>query len=104
MFTRFRVAYSCGVRWHNIEKARRVLGYEPQVGVEEGIKRMISVRHSSIYKGYDRADVNPSPSGGSRRMDRKPFRLITVVSDLFSHGRGLSKVAQSRFTFCNPIS
>jgi sterol-4alpha-carboxylate 3-dehydrogenase (decarboxylating) len=45
MFTRFRVAYSCGVRWHNIEKARRVLGYEPQVGVEEGIKRMIAVRH-----------------------------------------------------------
>ena len=45
MFTRFRVAYSCGVRWHNIEKARRVLGYEPQVGFEEGIKRMITVRH-----------------------------------------------------------
>jgi len=40
-FTRFRVAYSCGTRWHNIEKARRVLGYEPKVGVEEGIKRMI---------------------------------------------------------------
>ena len=45
MFTRFRVAYSCGVRWHNIEKARRVLGYEPQIGVEEGIKRMITVRY-----------------------------------------------------------
>jgi len=42
MFTRFRVAFSCGVRWLNIEKARRVLGYEPQVGLEEGIKRMIS--------------------------------------------------------------
>lgn len=47
MFTRYRVAYSCGVRWHNIEKARRVLGYEPQVGLEDGIKRMISVCHES---------------------------------------------------------
>ncbi|KAJ7288396.1 C-3 sterol dehydrogenase [Mycena rebaudengoi] len=40
-FTRFKVSYSCATRWHNIEKARRVLGYEPQVGVEEGVVRMI---------------------------------------------------------------
>ncbi|KAL1679148.1 hypothetical protein EV122DRAFT_289852 [Schizophyllum commune] len=40
-FTRFRVTFSCATRWHDIEKARRVLGYEPEVGVEEGIKRMI---------------------------------------------------------------
>lgn len=43
-FTRFKVTYSCVNRWHNIEKARRVLGYEPQVGVEEGIKKMVDVR------------------------------------------------------------
>ncbi|KAG8776423.1 erg26, C-3 sterol dehydrogenase [Serendipita sp. 411] len=37
-FTRERVGYACSSRWFNIEKARRVLGYEPDVGVEEGIK------------------------------------------------------------------
>jgi sterol-4alpha-carboxylate 3-dehydrogenase (decarboxylating) len=42
-FTRFKVTFSCTTRWHNIEKARRVLGYEPEVGVEEGIKRMVEV-------------------------------------------------------------
>jgi sterol-4alpha-carboxylate 3-dehydrogenase (decarboxylating) len=42
-FTRFRVAYSCVNRWHNIEKARRVLGYEPVVSLEEGVDRMIEV-------------------------------------------------------------
>ncbi|KAF7978496.1 hypothetical protein HWV62_45645 [Athelia sp. TMB] len=40
-FTRFRVRFSCATRWHNIEKARRVLGYEPEVGIEEGMKRMV---------------------------------------------------------------
>jgi len=40
-FTRFKVTYSCTTRWHNIEKARRVLGYEPEVGLGEGIKRMV---------------------------------------------------------------
>jgi sterol-4alpha-carboxylate 3-dehydrogenase (decarboxylating) len=43
-FTRFRVTFSCATRWHNIEKARRVLGYEPDVGVLEGVKRMVEVR------------------------------------------------------------
>lgn len=41
--TRFKVTYSCVNRWHNIEKARRVLGYEPQVGLEEGVQRMVEV-------------------------------------------------------------
>ncbi|KAJ7794153.1 C-3 sterol dehydrogenase [Mycena olivaceomarginata] len=37
-FTRFKVGYSCESRWFNIEKARRVLGYEPRVGLEEGME------------------------------------------------------------------
>jgi sterol-4alpha-carboxylate 3-dehydrogenase (decarboxylating) len=41
--TKFRVQFSCVNRSFNIEKARRVLGYEPQVGLEEGIKRMFEV-------------------------------------------------------------
>ena len=43
-FTRFKVTFSCATRWHNIEKARRILGYEPQTGIEEGVKRMVEVR------------------------------------------------------------
>ncbi|KAJ7505379.1 C-3 sterol dehydrogenase [Mycena galericulata] len=40
-FTKFRVSFSCARRWHNIEKARRVLGYEPKVGVDEGVRLMV---------------------------------------------------------------
>ncbi|KAF8756006.1 C-3 sterol dehydrogenase [Rhizoctonia solani] len=40
-FTRFRVTFACASRWYNIEKARRVLGYEPQVGLEEGVQLMV---------------------------------------------------------------
>ncbi|KAG8214882.1 3-beta hydroxysteroid dehydrogenase/isomerase family-domain-containing protein [Butyriboletus roseoflavus] len=40
-FTQYRVGYSCATRYHNIEKARRILGYEPEVGLEEGVRRMI---------------------------------------------------------------
>lgn len=46
IFTRYRVAYSCANMYYNIEKARRLLGYEPQVGLEEGIKRSMEVRFS----------------------------------------------------------
>jgi sterol-4alpha-carboxylate 3-dehydrogenase (decarboxylating) len=42
-FTRFKVSFSCARRWYNIEKARRVLGYEPHVGVEEGVRSMVEV-------------------------------------------------------------
>jgi sterol-4alpha-carboxylate 3-dehydrogenase (decarboxylating) len=42
-FTRFTATYSCSSRWYNIEKARRVLGYEPEVGLGEGIERMVNV-------------------------------------------------------------
>jgi len=40
-FTRFRVTFSCTTRYHNIDKARLVLGYEPIVGIEEGLDRMV---------------------------------------------------------------
>jgi sterol-4alpha-carboxylate 3-dehydrogenase (decarboxylating) len=49
-FTRFRVSYSCVNRWHNVEKARRVLGYEPIVSMEEGIDRMVEVRDLVIIR------------------------------------------------------
>ncbi|KAF8177999.1 C-3 sterol dehydrogenase [Pholiota molesta] len=40
-FTRSVVKFCCTPQFHNMEKARRVLGYEPEVGVEEGVKRMV---------------------------------------------------------------
>ncbi|KAI0074033.1 C-3 sterol dehydrogenase [Panus rudis PR-1116 ss-1] len=40
-FTRFRITFTCASRWYNIEKARRLLGYEPIVGMQEGIDRTI---------------------------------------------------------------
>ena len=43
-FSRARIYYVTQHRWFNIEKARRVLGYEPEVGIEEGIKRTCAVR------------------------------------------------------------
>lgn len=51
-FTRFRVMFSCATRWHNIEKARRVLGYEPEVGLEEGMKLMVDVSLSDGFSRY----------------------------------------------------
>lgn len=38
-FTRFRVAQATQNRYYDIEKARRLLGYEPIVGLEEGMKK-----------------------------------------------------------------
>jgi len=43
IFTRFRVTFMTATRWYNIEKARRVLGYEPEIGMEEGVKLMVEV-------------------------------------------------------------
>lgn len=38
-FTKFRVTFSCVHRTYNIEKARRVLGYHPRVGMQEGLQK-----------------------------------------------------------------
>jgi len=51
ILTKFRVTYSCVDRWHNIEKARRVLGYEPQVGLEEGVRRMVEWWKGEFVEG-----------------------------------------------------
>ncbi|GAA5999465.1 sterol-4-alpha-carboxylate 3-dehydrogenase (decarboxylating) [Rhodotorula paludigena] len=40
--TQGKVVYSTVNRFYNIEKSRRILGYEPIVGLEEGIKRAIT--------------------------------------------------------------
>ncbi|KAG0148515.1 hypothetical protein CROQUDRAFT_714496 [Cronartium quercuum f. sp. fusiforme G11] len=40
-FTPAKVHYACASRFYNIEKARVVLGYEPAVGLAEGIRRSV---------------------------------------------------------------
>ncbi|RSH92108.1 erg26, C-3 sterol dehydrogenase [Saitozyma podzolica] len=45
-FTRFRVAIATQQKYHDIEKARRLLGYEPQVGLADGLKKW-----TEWYKG-----------------------------------------------------
>lgn len=37
--TRYAIHYMCRHHYFSIEKARRELGYNPEVGVEEGIER-----------------------------------------------------------------
>ncbi|OCF41684.1 sterol-4alpha-carboxylate 3-dehydrogenase (decarboxylating) [Kwoniella heveanensis CBS 569] len=45
-FTRFRVSQATQQRFYDIEKSRRLLGYEPIVGLDDGMKRW-----TSWYKG-----------------------------------------------------
>lgn len=37
--SKFNVTFTCTTRYYNIERARRVLGYEPVVGMKEAIRR-----------------------------------------------------------------
>ncbi|KAL6931161.1 probable Sterol-4-alpha-carboxylate 3-dehydrogenase, decarboxylating [Hanseniaspora guilliermondii] len=39
--TPFRVKIVCAYRYHNISKAKEILGYKPQVGIEEGIQKTL---------------------------------------------------------------
>lgn len=51
---RFKVAVICGTRYHNIEKARRILGYEPLIGLEEGVKRSVAwFKEVEAQRAYD---------------------------------------------------
>jgi len=38
-FNRFNIRFLTGIQWYNIEKAKQLLGYEPQVTLEEGVRR-----------------------------------------------------------------
>ncbi|KAJ4499202.1 hypothetical protein C8R41DRAFT_755430 [Lentinula lateritia] len=41
--TRFTITFSCATRWHNISKAKKVLGYTPRVSVEDEIDELVKV-------------------------------------------------------------
>ncbi|KAI0347160.1 sterol-4-alpha-carboxylate 3-dehydrogenase [Trametopsis cervina] len=40
-FTRFSVHFLTATQYYNIDKAKRLLGYEPKVSLDEGIKRTV---------------------------------------------------------------
>lgn len=41
-FSRSRIVYACMTRYYDISKAKRLLGYEPIVSLEEGVKRGVA--------------------------------------------------------------
>ncbi|KAF8493822.1 C-3 sterol dehydrogenase [Gautieria morchelliformis] len=52
-FTRYRLKYACATRYYNCEKARRVLGYEPDVGLKEGIEKTIEWWNSTQRQSFE---------------------------------------------------
>ncbi len=40
--SRFAIRYMCTHHYFSIEKARRDLGYEPRVSIDEGIRRTVT--------------------------------------------------------------
>ncbi|OAV95680.1 hypothetical protein PTTG_04811 [Puccinia triticina 1-1 BBBD Race 1] len=53
LFTPEKVRYTCASKYHNIEKARVVLGYEPIVGMDEGIQKAVQsyIDNESLTQG-----------------------------------------------------
>ena len=85
-FTRFRANVSANSRYFNIEKARRVLGYEPQVGLEDGIKRTIDVSYCVQTIRIEIDDFFIYFSGGIRKARHN---LLTNASRFPSSVRWL---------------
>ncbi len=91
-FTRFRVTFMCAQRWHNIDKARRVLGYEPQVGLEEGMRRTVEVCALLVAVAWALAEARFDTSGGKLRKPIHAFHCAyfhtlfvpRIFSDIFS--------------------
>ena len=55
-FTKFRVSQAVANRYHDIEKARRLLGYEPIVSLDEGMKRWTSWYREELAKQDQKQD------------------------------------------------
>jgi len=84
-FTKMKVTYTCTTRYHNIEKARRVLGYEPLVSVEEGVKRAVEVRVLCLALSLQMCLIPLSSHGTpnmlpmARRVHSGPYRYYRVL-------------------------
>ncbi|KAJ7498534.1 hypothetical protein FB451DRAFT_1015782 [Mycena latifolia] len=62
-FTVFSVRFLTGIQWYNIDKAREILGYNPNVSLEEGIQRTVEVRPKAIPAACSHSCLT---SGGNR--------------------------------------
>lgn len=83
-FTRFSVIFSCTARWHNIEKAKRALGYEPKVSLGEGMDILVDVR--CLLRPLAKKIAYNIDSGGAKSRRR----LLLVKSDGYlPHGFSL---------------
>ena len=60
-FTRFRVKFASSARYYNVERARRVLGYEPVVSMQEGIEKTMEV--SPLFAPFFRRSDQPTDCG-----------------------------------------
>ena len=58
-----KVILSCARRYYNIERARILLGYEPKIGVREGIKRHVAVRLLELLDALTITVVQGAGSG-----------------------------------------
>jgi len=56
-FTQMRVTYACATRYYNCEKARRVLGYEPDVGMKEGLEKTIEWWNTTQKDAFDAQEL-----------------------------------------------
>ena len=81
-FTRFRVNFATQKRYFNIERSRRLLGYEPIWGVEEALGKTLEVSfpqtHIACALGRKFAnvyDLRPAHSGSTlKRLKKSPAR------------------------------
>jgi len=72
-FTRFRVNFATQKRYFNIERSKRLLGYEPIWGIEEGMERTLKV--SRVRDMGDRMSTTDARhvfhSGSTRKRRRR---------------------------------
>lgn len=66
--TPYTVVYTTASMYWSIDKARNVLGYKPDVSVEEGIARSVQVRWLEISFSTQLIDVSVAEGGGRHNL------------------------------------
>lgn len=90
-FTRFNVTFCCATRWHNISKARSVLGYRPLITNEDGVERMVNVCTFASRSSKIGADIS---SVVARRTNK---------SELSFHELSIYLTARPNYIYVSPL-